>query len=75
MSGRNDTPAAAKCVGHGERTNKKILKTISISLRIITIILPKGIIALLIEKNSEVMRGDELFHDINGFKTAVKSDA
>lgn len=60
---------------HGERTNKKILKIISISLRIITIILPKGIIALLVEKISEVMRGDELFHDINGFKTAVKSDA
>ena len=60
---------------HGERTNKNILKIISISLRIITIILPKGIIALLIEKISEVMRDDELFHEINGFKTAVKSDA
>ena len=64
-----------KNVIHGERTNKKILKIISILLQIITIILPKGIIALLIEKISEVMRGDELFHDINGFKTAVKSDA
>ena len=30
---------------------------------------------MLVEKISEVMRGDELFHDINGFKTAVKSDA